>query len=675
MSAYAPSSRPANADDRRADLRWWKSDEPFQSVWALQSRLRTYTGARRAQALYYACLYDDAELAAMVQGSDAIDNGVPQTMTVNVVRRQVDTYTAKITKNRPLPMALTTGGNATQRRRAEAITKFGEGVLDQVDFWATRELRIRDAAIFGSGFARNYRIGRKLFHTRMMPGEVIVDPRDAYYGKPRVVMLRHHIDRLVLAEQHPEFEEQIMTAASRLDDGDMWTTSFNDDSSDVVVVLEAIHLPSGDVDFGSDDKTDGAYVKCISNATLEHSEYRRPGFPLSKNDFQKPIAGYFGEGMVRQLAGLQYEINSVGLRMQEQGFMTGSYVWAQEGSGISVDTLDNGAMSVIRSLSKPEFFAPAPWHPQFMDYYESLLSKRPQDITGISGFATHAEIPPGLAGGSGLAIRNYKDTDTENLIPQGREDERDVVDTMWQLFDLMEEIHEEAKGSDDKKYKVRVEKRSDGRSALQDMDYAKVRMDRDDFTLRTFPTSYLASTPSDRWQQVSDMADKGLFSQDEVLTLLDFPDIKEVLNLRNSPRRVVERIVEKLLDPDFNDSIVPESAMNLDICVSIGTLAYLEAKWIDGVGEDETSRLLEFVIKAKNLRDTGDPMAAGDGAGPQPGAQDPGALPGEAMPDAGPVNAPGGPPPMPGMLPPVGGPPPPPGAVAPTVMPGPAGIQ
>lgn len=646
-------------DEPKSDLRFWKADKPFAAVFGNAKKLAQYANARRSQALYYACLYDDAELAAMVQGSAAAEMGVPQTMTTNIVRRQVDTYTAKIVKNRPLPMALTTGGDFGAQRRAKAITKFGEGVLDSVGFWATRELRIRDGAIFGSGIARNYRVGKKLFHTRTMPGEVMTDPRDAYYGKPRTIYIRHHIDRLVLTERFPEFEEEIKEAASKVAEDDLWLT-WDDELSDVVAVIEAIHLPSADIDpdeDADDRKTDGAYAMCISNATLEDRDYLRDYHPVSKNDFQKPLVGWFGEGMVRQLAGLQYEINSVGLRIQEQGFMTGSYVWAQDGSGIEIDTLDNGAMSVIRSLTKPEFFTPSPWHPQFMDYYEGLLSKRPQDITGLSGFSTHAEIPPGLAGGSGIAIRNFKDTDTENLIPQGREDERDVVDTMWQLFDLMEEIHEESKESGDK-YTVRVEKRADGRSAIEDIDYDKVRMDKSEFTLRTFPTSYLASTPSDRWQQVSEMAEKGLFSQDEVLTLLDFPDVQRVLNLRNSPRRTVERIVEMLLDPDFDGTVVPESAMNLDLCVAIGTLAYLEAKWIDKAPETETARLLEFTMAARKLRDEGDP---GMGAGPQPGSQDPNALPGEELPP--PVN-------MPGMLPPTNGAPPPPGAMAPTVMPG-----
>ncbi len=670
MSLATFRAERSGSDKPKTDLRFWKAEKPFEAVFASATRLGGYNSARRQQALYYASLYDDAELAAMIQGSAAIEAGVPQTMTTNIVRRQVDTYTAKIVKNRPLPMALTTGGNFGAQRRAKAITKFGEGVLDTVGFWATREMRIRDGAIFGSGIARNYRVGKKLFHDRMLPGEVLVDPRDAYYGKPRTIILRHHIDRLVLTEQHPEFEEEIQQAADKLAEDDLWLSE-NDATSDVVVVLEAIHLPSRDVDEDDEGPNDGAYVKCISNATLTERDYLRDYHSVSKNDFQKPLVGWFGEGMVRQLAGLQYEINSVGLRMQEQGFMTGSYVWAQDGGGIEIDTLDNGAMSVIRSLTEPKFFTPAPWHPAFMEYHENLLSRRPQDITGLSAFATRTELPPGIDGGSGKAIRAYKDTDSENLVPQGREDERDVVDTMWQLFDLMEEIHEESKGKGDK-YTVRVEKRADGRSAIEDMDYAAVRMDKADFTLRTFPTSYLASTPSDRWDQVSEMAEKGLFSQDEVMSLLDFPDIQRVLNLRNSPRKVVEKIVEKLLDPDFKDTIVPESAMNLDLCVAIGALAYLEAKWVDDAPPELCDRVLEFSLAARRLRDTGEPDAAGAGMGPQPGDQDPMALPGEIPPD---VNVPGMPPPMPagpeampGMLPPAGAPPPP-GAVAPTVMP------
>jgi hypothetical protein len=145
------------------------------------------------------------------------------------------------------------------------------------------------------------------------------------------------------------------------------------------------------------------------------------------------------------------------------------------------------------------------------------------------------------------------------------------------------------------------------------------------------------------------MAEKNLFGNDEVLALLQFPDLKRVLNLRNAPREVVERIVEKLLDPDFDGTIVPESVMNLDLCVAIGALAYLEAKWIDDAPEDLCDRVLEFALAARRMRDEAQP---GTGAGPQPGDQDPMALPGDEVPPD--VNVPGQPPPLPvdGGLPP-----------------------
>lgn len=667
------SRRDADYDQKRADLRFWRAEEPHRAVFANAQRLARYSSARRMQAFYYACLYGDTELAAMIQGAQSVEAQVPQTMTTNVVRRQVDTYTSKIVKNRPLPMAITNGGPFGAQRRAKAINKFAEGTLEQVGYWPTRELRVRDGAIFGSGIARNYRIGKKLYHERMLPGEVMTDPRDSYYGKPRTIILRHNIDRLVLIEQHPEFEEQILSAESKLADDDDWL-SWDDDMSDVVVVLEAIHLPSGDLAQGNEpdgEKAraggDGAYCKCISNATLTDRDYLRDYHSISKSDFSKPLVGWFGEGMVGQLAGVQYEINSVGLRMQESGFMTPNFLWAQEGSGLEVDMLDNGPWSVIRSLTKPEVFQPAPWHPQFMQYLEGLIDRRPGAITGIPSFASRGELPPGLEGGSGIAIQHARDEGSENLILQSREDERDVIETMWQLFDLMEEIHTDT-GAGKSKYTVRVKDTKHGRDSFSDQDYAKVRVDRKDCTLVTFPTAYLASTPADRWAQVAEMSDKGYFSTDEGMSLLGFPDIKRILNLRNAPRDVVEAIIEKLLDPEFDGDVVPESVMNLDLCVAIGALAYLEAKWIDEAPEEITARVLAFAVAARTKRDAAQPAT---GAGPQPGSQDPMALPGEEPP-LGDVNVPGMPPPGPDQLmAPPAGPLLPANAVAPEALPPP----
>lgn len=641
-----------NEDQKILDLRWWraKQGEQHRAIFANVERLSMYAQGRQAQDLQYACLYDDAELAAMIQGADAIDNGVPQTMTTNIIRRQVDTFTASIVKNRPVPMCLTTGGNYSEQRRAKALTKFFEGVLDKVNYWETREMRIRDAAIFGSGLAHNYRVGRKLFHKRLLPWELRYDPVDALKGSPRTIYLRHILDKLVAMDRFPGKADEISRSVSRTTE-DAWDVEF-DRTSDVVLIEEAFHLPNGEPT--EDDPKDGAWAMAVSEGLLSEGVYTRDYHPISKLDFSPGVFGWMGEGMVRQLMGLQFEVNSIGLRLQEQGFMTGSYVMVPAGSGIETEVLDNGVLTIVRyEGQKPEWVTPAPWHPAFFDYYIKARGQFASDVTGQGGQVTRGEGPPtGVT--SGRAQRTFHDIAQENLIPFGRRDERDCINTAWQLFDLMEEIHDD-KGDKDERFTVRVESRSDGRSSIQPYDYSEVRIDRENFTLRVFPTNFLASTPEDRWEQVSDMAEKGLFAQDEVLALLDFPDVQRVLNLRGSPRRAVEKIIEYFLDSDDPKPIQPEPTMNLDIVVALGTLAYLEAKWIDKAPETNTAALLDFTLTAKAMRDgtLGEETKEGQlpsdaeangGVGPQPGSQDPNAPMVEAMPglaaEQGPLFAP-----------------------------------
>lgn len=646
--AERPSIRRRNTDvdARFKDLRWWKADKPHEAVFSTVKRIGNHARARQQQDLYFACLYDDSELAALVQGTQAISSYTPQTMTRNIVRRQVDSFVAKMSKNRPVPMALTTDGNYSQQRRAKALSKFFEGVLDRVDFWRTRQLRLRDGAIFGSGIAHNYRRGGKLYHERIPTWELRVDPREAMYGKPRSFYRIGLMDRLVALETYPDHEEDLLKAESQNIEDSLvigW-----DDTCDLIAYREAWHLPSGDVEDDDGEATDhdGRHVVCFSNCTPINDPFVWDHPPLSKFDFSPPVMGWWGEGMTKQLAGLQFEVNAIGLRLQENGYMNGTYVWVSDDSGLETDVLDNGALSVIRSATEPKFMNPAPWHPDFYQYWKDICGPIPAQETRISEITARGEIPPGLE--SGKAIRTYHDIGTEAFLPQGREDERDVIDTCWQLFDLIEEI---ADDDDSPAFEVKVESKNYGRQALKGVSYEKVRMDRESLTLRTFPTNFLAGTPEDRWDQIESMAKTGLWSEDELLRLIDFPDIQRVLSLKTGPREALEAIFEDMLDQDDPKPIYPEPIMNLDLAVALGALYYLQAKFIDKAPETHTKALFDFTMAAMSMKNKP--------AGPPAGA--PGPMP------------PGGAPQPPGMLPPKPsvGMPPPPGAMAPTAMPGP----
>lgn len=567
---------------------------------------------RRHHDLYHACLYDDAELGALFQGMQAEGEFTPQTMVSNIVKRQIDTYVERQEKNQPVPMALSIDGNFDQSERAKDLSKLFAGILDEVDYFPTLTMRRRDRGIWGDGIAHNYRIGRKLVHERVFPWELRVDPREAAHGKPRTLIRRHWIDRLVLAERYPKQADAIMSDEYEpTDDLFGWV---RDDTSDLVFVIEIWHLPNGEPT--PKDAKDGAHAVCISSATLSNRVYTRDYFPFSKTSFSEPVAGYWGEGMASLLRGLQFEVNSIGLRLQENAWMTGTYVWTQPGDELALNHIDNGTMTHIQSEREPVFFQPAPYHQSFFEYYMFLRGRAPAEETRQSEMATRGELPAGLE--SGKAIRSWNQLDDQAYLSHGKKDERDAINTCWQHFDLCEEIHEEEKlarknGESVKPFAIESEQRVYGRSAIERVKYADVRMDRNDFKLRVFPTSLLSGTPAEKYQTAKEIAADGLVSRDAVLAMLDIPDVERVLRLETAPRRAVEKILGKILrasDPEAA-YVFPEPAFNLELCRALALMTYLDG-FTDEVPEPNMRMILQFALDAEEQ------IERAENDGPQP---------------------------------------------------------
>lgn len=622
------------------DLRWWAKPEPHGAVWDNYKRIGKRTAGVRSRDLYYTCLYDDADLAVAVQGLGAIGEFTPQTMATNIVRRQVDTFVAKVSKNRPVPMGLTKAGNYSEQRRAKAVSSFFEGILDEVEYWPTRTLRLRDGGIVGSGFALNYRVGRKMVHDRIFKREVRVCPIDAERGKPRTLYIARLVDKLILAERFPAHAEEIFQADADCGEAS-GVSAHEDDTIALALLIEAWHLPS------AEGAGDGRHVICVSNATLQNDEYIRDVFPVSKFDYSPANAGYFGTGIAQQLEGLQYEVNAVGLRLQERHYLMGTYVVCDADSDIEYEQIDNGTLTEVRCHgTRPDFITPPAAHGDLFNWWKELRTMMPAEITGLSNFATRSEKPPGII--AAKAVRMVSESDLDNLTPMGRGDEKDVIDTCWQFFDLAEEIYAEtgketetARAQKKKKpepYVVSVEQRKYGRSELQDLDYEKVRIDKKNLKLRTFPTNFLRGTPEEQMQSVNEMIEAGFLSQDEAMALLDFPDLQRVLNLRTASRHLIERTLERFIEAEDPTAegvyVYPEPPMGLELCKALAIMTWLDEK-LNGAPEGNLKLLMDFYLDADAEIEKAKAKAAAatmpSGAELPPGQQ----LPPEADPMAG----------------------------------------
>lgn len=602
-------------------------------VFSLYEKISGLTAGRRSDDLYNACLYEDAEFASLFQGMQAQGEFTPQTMVSNVVKRQVDTYVARQDKNRPVPMAMSNDATYTQQQRAVDLSKLFSGILDQVEYHSMLSMRRRDRAIWGDGFAQNYRIGQKLIHERCFPIELLVNPFEARYGKPRTLIRQRWIDRLVLAERFPAKADEILTDEYGSSSADAaFDYSFGrDETSDMVFLIEIWHLPNGEPT--EKDAKDGAHCIAISSATLSNRVYKRDYFPFSHTSFSKPLAGWRGEGMASQLRGLQFEVNSIGLRLQEQGWMTGTYVWTPSDTGLEVDHIDNGTMTHIQSEVQPVFFQPSPWHPAFFDYYRFLRGQAAAEETRLSEMSTRGELPSGLE--SGKAIRAWNQLDDQAFLPHGHEDERDSINTCWQFFDLCEEIHEEEKrakkgGEKVEPFVVESEQRAYGKTIIERLKYADVRMDRKEFTLRVFPTSLLAGSPAEQYQSAKEMAADGLVSRDAVLEMLQIPDVQRVLRYETAPRRAVMKILEKILRSKNPEQayVYPEPAFNLQLCRALALQTYLDAL-TDEAPEANLRMVLQFALDAEEQIEASEAPPPEEGGGEMDPNADPAAMGGD----------------------------------------------
>lgn len=637
---------------RDRDLRWWRpvpgenekdptTFKTHQRVMPLVARIRRRTSSRRQMDLYHACLYDDADIGGLGPGGYDSTTFDPSTLSFNVVRQNVDTLTAQIAKERPLPMPLTSGGNWQQQRRARKYGRFIEGSFEATGVWRMAPQVARDAALFGTGISHNYRVGKKIMHDRIFPWELCIDPREAMYGKPRTVYLRRWVDRLVLAERFPDFADLIEQAQSTAGGEDDWDMGF-DSTSDLVLVIESWHLRSGE------EASDGAHAICISNATLLREEYSRDYFPFSVLRMSDPLVGWFGTGLGKMLTGIQFTINDTSMKVQEHHAMAGGYILVPDGSDLETGHLDNGVGTVLRHTPgmPPTWINPQPVHPDQWNFVMALLPWA-NNMSGVSQLSAQGQKPSGITAARALEALSDEQSGRFALFSKNHEDY--FIDIAWQQFDLQDEIVQEGGN-----VSVKAVSRVNGRRQLDALDFKELRLDRDSFMLMVFPTSMLPKTPAGRIQIVQNLADAGWLSADEAKMLLDFPDFERTQNLAQAAYNLVQKLIERMLDATDTESpeayTYPEPFMNLDLCISATQQAYLDAK-IEGADEKNLKLLSQFIqdARAEKLKAKQADLDEAKAAAPAP--------------VAAPVTLPEGP--LPGMPPvPPGAPMPPPGQPA-----------
>ncbi len=562
---------------------WWLADSDVHSkVYSYVKTLKDNQSYRSQQNLKFLRLYGNAPIEDLsVFGYAKVDSperGTKNRLSLNIVQSMCDTTAAKIAKNNPKPMFVTSGGDWSVKRKAKKLNKFCEGQFHQTKIYEKGQRAFADATIFGTGILKIFRKGAEICVERIFPDEIVVDDVEAIYGEPRQAHQTKWIHKETLKANFPKFKGHIDLLSSG--SGTNYA-SYRPDTQ-MVMVTESWHLPS------SEKSKDGRHTITIENSTLLDEEYEKDYFPFVFMQWSPRPLGFWGQGLAEQLTGLQIEINKI-LKTIQTSLHLGAIpkIYVQEGSDVVTAHLNNEIGGIIRYRGS----APTPGQLMHVppELFQQLdwLYNRSFEIAGVSQLSAQSKKPQGLD--SGKALREFNDIESERFILVGQAYERFYLEAARQMIDLAREISE-----DEGKYEVRIK----GKQFFESIDWTDIDLQEDQYIMQMFPTSGLASTPAGRFQQIQEYLQANFITVEQGKKLLDLPDLESVIDLEVAALDDIEAMIERMVDKGEYET--PEPFQNLELGSNMCQQAYLKYK-NEGAPDEVLELLRTWVEDAKAM--------------------------------------------------------------------------
>jgi hypothetical protein len=593
------------------DKRWWllSKEELPHALSTIVHTLGQADTKRQAQYQISTRLYGNTNLMGVNGVSfnkmSSVGSAVKDRLSYNIVQSGIDTVTAKMAKNKPKPMFLTSGGNWKLQSRAKKLNKFCDGIFYENKAHFMGIDSFRDGAVLGDGIIHVFDYHNRVKWERVMPSELYVDPIEAFDGNARQMHRVKNVDRQVLIDMFPEKKKKILEANSA--SADLIATYQN--VSDVVTVCESWHLPSGP------DAKDGLHVIALENDLLFVEDWTKQYFPFARFQWGKRLYGYWGQGAAEQIQNIQLEINKLLWVKQRSLHLAGSFkVFLEMGSKVVKEHLNNDIGAIINYQgTKPEYVIP-PIIPMELDTQINWLKQAGYEQLGISMLSAASQKPAGL--NSGKALREYNDIESDRFMVIGQLWEQFFLDLARLSIDVAKDIFEREGG-----YEVKVP----GKSFVETIDWDDVNLDDDEYVMKMFPVSSLPQEPAGRLQTVQEYVQAGFISPRTAKRLLDFPDLEKVENLENAAEDYLNSVFDKMTDD--GEYTPPDQFDDLELAEQI-CLEYISQGKLNNLEEDKMMLLIKYLSQVRAIKEKAMQAMAPTQMGAQP----------QAMPEAQPTS-------------------------------------
>lgn len=564
---------------------WWENRDIeaarllFDTVEALRQE-QTYIESRCRKAIE---LYENVEIDDLNAWNFATPTEIDGPNQLNIVESIVDTIHAEIITQRTKPQFCTYGGDWMAQERAKSLGQFVGGI-----FYENRvheELApdaAWDALVFGDGWIRRYidSEGRVKLR-RVFPFDVVFDDVEAANGPPQQLYEVKLRSRQLLMKL---YEGQSSKQALIKDAPEFHIKNQTRRISDMVQVIEGWHLGSA--------KKPGRTIIAVHNGALEEDSYAETMFPFINLKFKRRRKGFLGKGVPEILEGHQENINTLREKISTQIQSASPYTWVPPGSKISESNLSNEVMRVIESEVEPKSVAYMAVPNDLLQHYASEQAAA-SELVGVNMLMMKSELPPGIDGGSGRAVRIYNDIKSKRFMRFAR-----AYETMH--LELAEHIVRAIENSETEGTGYTATSEQDG--TLQKIDFKEVRLPKNSFIIRPAPVNFLADTPTG---QLSDIEALAQIFPDEMkpylLQMIQSPDLQHLVSRLGSQQDAVEKILGDLMaGRTLPNDRPPIPFMKLDNAIEIAQQVILEA-YAEGAPNDRIQRVIDWVSLAKEL--------------------------------------------------------------------------
>lgn len=578
--AYRESAKPERDE---YDVRWWleeDDDELAECLKQTYSNIRDNDSSRLECNAHFKRMYGGSAVSALTASNwsrAAEDNP----LSLNVVKAAIDAVTAKIGKQTPIPRPVTMGGNPSLRRKAKLLERFLVAQFQISNVYKEATKAFLDAGLFGTGILHVTTCDGEILVERTHPSEIFVDPFEARYGKPRSLYRKKWVDRETLASLFPSAREVIMRASSNK------AGSVNDEiepdydsAGDQVLVIEAWHLGAG--------KEEGKHAIVVDSGAVLVESWKYKYHPFVFFRWSEDPDGFWGTGAAEDLNGIQVEINRLLTKIQSAFHLLAvPRVFVQAGSKFQKTHFDNKIGAIVPYMGQPPVvMTPQTIHPEMFQHLDRLYN-RAFEIVGVSQLSIGGRNP--LAGDvSGVALDTYHDIETERFSIIAKDFERAIRDVGLRMIDCAKEL-----GGDFAAPAAR------DKNTIDWLSWKDVEMDEDEYVLHVESVSSLPSTPAGRMRWVLAMVNGGLITDPKrALRMLDFPDTEQELALDDAAERLIDSLIERILDD--GEYTPPEPFMDLQLAMKKGQLWYQRALEMR-VEPERRDMLIQFITQVRML--------------------------------------------------------------------------